>query len=125
MHPREQEEPHGEKNQGEGDPAPAGGRDAEERDLAGTGKILAHFSDSPIGLLHGSATLPAASRPDSGGRPHSLSATHFGLAVTSMRAEFPLGKVPTARVRLRISWFRRSMALLVLIRLQCSRGKRV
>lgn len=35
----------------------------------GTGKILAHFSDSPIGLLHGAATLPAASRPDSGGRP--------------------------------------------------------
>lgn len=53
---------------------------------------------------------------------HSLSATYFSLAVTSMRAEFPSGKVPTTRVRLRISRFRRSMALLVRVRHQCSRG---
>ena len=42
-----------------------------------------------------------------------------------MRADLPSGKVPTTRVRLRISRFRRSIALLVRTRRQCSRGKAV
>ena len=42
-----------------------------------------------------------------------------------MGADLPSGKVPTTRVRLRISRLRRSMALLVRMRRQCSRGKRV
>ena len=42
-----------------------------------------------------------------------------------MRADLPSGKAPTTRVRLRISRFRRSIALLVRIRRQCSRGKAV
>ena len=46
----------------------------------------------------------------------------MSLAVTSMRADLPSGKVPTTRVRLRISRFSRSMALLVLTLRQCSRG---
>lgn len=37
----------------------------------------------------------------------------MSLAVTSMSADFPSGKVPTAHVRLRTSRFSRSMALLV------------
>lgn len=43
--------------------------------------------------------------------------------MTSVRADLPSGKVPTTRVRLRISRFRRSIALLVRMRHQCSRGR--
>lgn len=57
--------------------------------------------------------------------PHSLSATYFRRAVASMSALLPSGKVPTTRVRRRISRFSRSMALLVRMRLQCRAGKRV
>lgn len=57
--------------------------------------------------------------------PHSLSATYFSLAATSMSALLPSGKVPTTRVRLQISRLSRSMALLVLILRQCSRGNLV
>ena len=49
----------------------------------------------------------------------------MSLAVTSMRALFPSGNVPTTRVRLRISRFRRSMALFVRILRQCSWGNLV
>ena len=39
---------------------------------------------------------------------------HFGLAVTSMRAELPSGKVPTTLVLLLISRLIRSILLFVL-----------
>ena len=42
-----------------------------------------------------------------------------------MRALLPSGNVPTTRVRLLISRLRRSIALFVRIRFQCSAGKRV
>ena len=54
--------------------------------------------------------------------PHSLSATYFRRAATSISADFPLGNVPTTRVLRLISLFRRSMALFVRMRRQCSRG---
>ena len=57
--------------------------------------------------------------------PHSLSATYLSRAVASMRADLPSGKAPTTRVRLRISRPSRSMALLVRMRRQCSRGNLV
>lgn len=54
--------------------------------------------------------------------PHSLSATYFRRAATSMRALFQSGNVPTTRVLLLISRFSLSMALFVRMRLQCSIG---
>lgn len=57
--------------------------------------------------------------------PHSLSATYFSLAVTSMRALLPMGNAPTTRVRRQISRFSRSMALFVRMRRQCRIGKHV
>lgn len=54
--------------------------------------------------------------------PHSLLATYFRRAATSMRADFPSGNVPTTRVRRLISLLSRSMALFVRMRRQCSRG---
>ena len=54
--------------------------------------------------------------------PHSLSATYFRRAATSMRADFSSGKVPTTRVRRLISLLSRSMALFVRMHRQCSRG---
>ena len=41
--------------------------------------------------------------------PHSFPDTYCNLAQTSISADFPSGKVPTTRVRLRISRFMRSM----------------
>ena len=55
--------------------------------------------------------------------PHWVPATWRSLAQTSIRAELPSGKLPTTRVRRRISRFSLSMTLLVRIRLQCSLGK--
>ena len=55
--------------------------------------------------------------------PHWVPATWRRRAQTSIRAELPSGKVPTTRVRLRISRFSRSMTLFVRIRVQCSEGK--
>lgn len=55
--------------------------------------------------------------------PHWVPVTCRSLAHTSIRAELPSGKVPTTRVRLRISQFRRSSILLVRIFSQCSEGK--
>ena len=54
--------------------------------------------------------------------PHSLSATYFRRAVTSMSADLPLGKVPTTRVLRLVSLLSRSIALFVRMRRQCSRG---
>ena len=45
--------------------------------------------------------------------PHWLPATWRNQAQTSIRAEFPSGKLPTARVRRRISRFSLSTTLLV------------
>lgn len=50
-------------------------------------------------------------------------ATWRSRAQTSMRAELPSGKQPTTLVRRRISRLRRSMTLLVRMRVQCSLGK--
>ena len=55
--------------------------------------------------------------------PHWVPATWRSRAQTSMRAELPSGKLPTTRVRRRISRFSRSMTLLVRMRVQCSLGK--
>ena len=55
--------------------------------------------------------------------PHWVPATCRSRAQTSMRAELPSGKLPTTRVRRRISRFSRSITLLVRIRVQCSLGK--
>ena len=44
-------------------------------------------------------------------------------AVTSMSAEWPSGKLPTTRVRRRISRMIRSMGLFVRMLRQCSRGQ--
>ena len=55
--------------------------------------------------------------------PHWVPATWRSRAQTSMRAELPSGKLPTTRVRRRISRFSRSMTLLVRMRVQCSPGK--
>ena len=52
--------------------------------------------------------------------PHWVPATWRSLAQTSIRAELPSGKVPTTRVRRRISRFSRSITLLVRMRVQCS-----
>ena len=52
--------------------------------------------------------------------PHWVPATWRRRAQTSIRAELPSGKVPTTRVRLRISRLRRSMTLFVRIRVQGS-----
>ena len=54
--------------------------------------------------------------------PHSLSATYFRWAATSIRADLPSGKVPTTRVLRLISLLSRSIALFVRMRRQCSRG---
>lgn len=50
---------------------------------------------------------------------------YFSLVVTSVRAELPSGKVPTAHVLLLISRLMCSITLFVLIRRQCSGGMRV
>lgn len=50
---------------------------------------------------------------------------YFSLAVTSMKAELPSGKVPTTLVLLLISRLMRSIPLLDLIRRQCSDGNSV
>ena len=42
--------------------------------------------------------------------PHSCSTMYFSLAVTSMRAELPSGKVPTTLVLLLISRMMRSIS---------------
>ena len=55
--------------------------------------------------------------------PHWVPATWRSRAQTSMRAELPSGKLPTTRVRRRISRFSLSMTLLVRMRVQCSLGK--
>ena len=55
--------------------------------------------------------------------PHWEPATWRSRAQTSIRAELPSGKLPTTRVRRRISRFSLSMTLLVRIRVQCSLGK--
>ena len=55
--------------------------------------------------------------------PHWVPATWRSRAQTSMRAELPSGKLPTTRVRRRISRLSRSMTLLVRMRVQCSLGK--
>ena len=55
--------------------------------------------------------------------PTWVPATCRSLAQTSINAEFPSGKEPTTRVRLRISLFRRSMTLFVRILVQCLKGK--
>ena len=47
---------------------------------------------------------------------------YFRLAVSTMRAELPSGKVPTTLVLLLISRLKRSIPLFVLIRRQCSGG---
>lgn len=53
-----------------------------------------------------------------------LGAGHMAhQAQTSVRAELPYGKLPTTRVRRRISQFSRSMTSLVRMRVQCSLGK--
>ena len=57
--------------------------------------------------------------------PHSCSTMHFSLAVTSMKAELPSGKVPTTLVLLLISRLMLSIPLFVLIRRQCSGGNSV
>ena len=50
---------------------------------------------------------------------------YFSLAVTSMRAELPSGKVPTTLVLPLISRLMRSIPLFILIRRQCSGGNSV
>lgn len=47
--------------------------------------------------------------------PHSFPDTYRNLAQTSISTDLPSGKVPTTRVRLRISRFMRSMTLFVRI----------
>ena len=54
--------------------------------------------------------------------PHSLSATYFRRAATSISADSPSGNMPTTRVLRLISLLSRSMALFVRMRRQCSRG---
>ncbi len=54
--------------------------------------------------------------------PHWVPATWRSRAQTSIRTELPSGNVPTTRVRRRSSWFSRSIALLVRMRVQCSLG---
>ncbi len=49
--------------------------------------------------------------------PHSRYAMHFSLAVTSLRAELPSGKVPTTLVLLLFSRLMCSIPLFALIRL--------
>ena len=55
--------------------------------------------------------------------PHWVPATWRSRAQTSIRAELPSGKLPTTRVRRRISRFSLSITLLVRMRVQCSLGK--
>ena len=55
--------------------------------------------------------------------PHWVPATCRGRAQISIKAELPSGKLPTTRVRQRISRFSRSITLLVRMRVQCSLGK--
>ncbi len=57
--------------------------------------------------------------------PHRVEATCLSRAATSIRAELPLGKAPTTRVRRRISRIRRSSWLLVGRQRQCSGGREV
>ena len=47
---------------------------------------------------------------------------YFRRDATNIKTDFPLGEAPATRVFLLISLLRRTMALLVRIRLQCSRG---
>ena len=54
--------------------------------------------------------------------PHWVPAPWCRRAQISMRAELPSGKVPTTRVRRRISRLSRSMTLLVRMPVQCSNG---
>ena len=55
--------------------------------------------------------------------PHWVPATWRSRAQPSIRAELPLGNVPTTRILRRISRFSRSITLLVRMRVQCSLGK--
>ncbi|NHM16527.1 hypothetical protein GMI69_07645 [Eggerthellaceae bacterium zg-887] len=84
--------------------------------------ILRKFKQPPYALRYDHSSSSVTSRYLL--EPHSLSATYFKRALTSMRADLPSGKVPTTRARLLISRLSRSMALLVRIRLQCPMGKR-
>lgn len=86
-------------------------------------RLLRKFQQAAISRRHGHSSSSVTSRYLLD--PHSLSATYFRRAVTSMRALLPSGNVPTTRVLLRISRLSRSMALLVRMRLQCAIGKRV
>ena len=54
---------------------------------------------------------------------HRVSATGRSQAQTSIRAEFPSGKLPITRVRRRISLFRHLITLLVWMRVQSVAGK--
>ena len=55
--------------------------------------------------------------------PHFIVEICLSLAPTSIIAEYPSGKLPTTRVRRRISFMMRSRPLFVRNRLQCSYGK--
>lgn len=52
--------------------------------------------------------------------PHWMPATWRRRVQTSIKAEFPSGKLPTTRVQRRISWFNLSITLLVRMGVQCS-----
>lgn len=53
---------------------------------------------------------------------HSFAVTYLILAQMSINALLPSGKLPTTRVRRRISRFSRSIKLFVRILLRCSVG---
>ena len=57
--------------------------------------------------------------------PHFVVEICLSLAPTSIIAEYPSGKLPTTRVRRRISFMMRSRPLFVRNRLQCSYGKSI
>lgn len=86
-------------------------------------RILRTFPQRPIASRHDHSSSKDTSRYLL--EPHSLSATYFRRAVTSMRADFPSGNAPTTFVLLLISLLSRSMALFVLMRRQCSSGNLV
>ena len=92
---------------------PAGGWHAPVEVLS---IILRTLIQPPYALRHNHSSSSDTSRYLLD--PHSLSATYFKRAVTSMSALLPSGKVPTTRVRLLISRLSRSMALLVRMRRQ-------
>ena len=71
----------------------------------------------PVRLLVQQRHVQVAARP-----PHSLSATYLSLAVTSISALLPSGKVPTTLVRFLNLRFSCSIALLERIWRQCSWG---